>query len=119
MKQAVNTCISAIMLMLILLGAAGVSVEKCSCTGRISMVLAKADSCCPAKSSCMTVKSMHLSNYLPSPSVTLDMPQLPLLTFSVPPAVPAPSAIRLVAADCHRSQAPPGSLATTVAVLRV
>ena len=67
------------MLTMILLGTAGVSVEKCSCTGKISLALPTENNCCPEEGDCMTLKSMQLSDYVPTITASLDMPEQPVL----------------------------------------
>lgn len=119
MKRATDIVISNILLILILLGTAGVSVERCSCTGNISLVLVTEGECCPDEGSCMTVKSMQLSDYVPTMTASLDMPLQPVLFPVFPPISPAPSVLHTCQTDAHSANAPPEALAHTVTVLRV
>ena len=120
MKHATNILVSAIMLTMMLLGAAGVSVEKCSCTGKISLVLPTESDCCPDEGNCMTVKSMQLSDYMPTATASLDLPVQPVLFAVFPPVVPSISfGHSSLCLYSHCAQDPPGELAHTVDVLRV
>ena len=80
------------MLTMILLGTAGVSVEKCSCTGKISLALPTENNCCPEEGDCMTLKSMQLSDYVPTITASLDMPEQPVLFPVIPPIIPTSEA---------------------------
>ncbi|MBO7101866.1 MAG: hypothetical protein J6V98_07610 [Bacteroidales bacterium] len=118
MKRSTNIFLSAIMLMMILLGTSGVSVEKCSCTGKISLALPTDGDCCPDEGGCMTVKYMQLSDYMPT---TIDGGKT-IDTFPVL-CLPIPSfnlcGHSLLRPTIHRVEAPPGNWAQTVTVLRV
>ena len=119
MKRATNTLFSVIMLTMILLGTSGVSLEKCSCTGKISLVLPTGDDCCPDEGDCMTLKSMQLSDYIPTMTAGLDIPVLPVLftRFSdINPTLSHPMGELL---ESHCAKAPPEALAHTVTVMRV
>lgn len=107
------------MLTMILLGTAGVSVEKCSCTGKISLALPTENNCCPEEGDCMTLKSMQLSDYVPTITASLDMPEQPVLFPVIPPIIPTSEAATGRQLESHCAQAPPGELAHTVSVLRV
>lgn len=118
MKRATNLFFSVIMLTMILLGTSGVSLEKCSCTGKISLALPTEGDCCPDEGGCMTIKTMQLSDYMPTITASLDLPVLPVLFAVIPPVAPtvyfSPFTFYL-----SSSLAPPGELAQTVSVLRV
>lgn len=120
MKRATNIVFSAILLTMILLGTSGVSVEKCSCTGKVSLVLPMDDGCCPGEGGCMTVKSMELSDYMPTTAASLDMPMQPVLFPVFPSEVPAfLNGHSTLCPYIHCTEDPPGDLAQTVTVLRV
>ena len=119
MRHALNTFVSAIMLTMILLGTSGVSLEKCSCTGKISLVLLTEGDCCPDEGGCMTVKSMQLSDYMPTMNASLDIPMQPVLFPVIPPTATTSTATTEWQLESHCAQAPPGELAHTVSVLRV
>ena len=120
MKHATNILVSAIMLTMILLGTAGVSVEKCSCTGKISLVLPTESDCCPDEGDCMTVKSMQLSDYMPTATASIDLP-VQLVLFAVfPPMIPTTLCGHNTPCPYkHYGQFPPGELSHTIDVLRV
>ena len=120
MRRATNIFLSVIMLTMMLLGTTGVSVEKCSCTGKVSLVLPMENGCCPDEGGCMTLKSMQLSDYMPTMTASLDLPVMPMLFAVIPPTAPvALSGHNTLCPYNHCSETPPGGLAQTVAVLRV
>ena len=119
MKRATNIFLSAIMLTLMLLGVSGVSMEKCSCTGRIALTIPVDMGCCPGENGCMTVKTIQLSDYVPSVTAHVDVPLQPFLfplftSYSFDSQTPA---IRHMGSPS--AAAPPGGKASTVTVLRV
>lgn len=119
MKRATNIFLSTIMLSLMLLGASGVAVEKCSCTGRIALTIPVDTGCCPGENGCMTVKTIHLSDYVPSVTAHVDMPLQPFLfplftSYNIESQTPA-----IRPAGSPNAAAPPGGKASTVTVLRV
>lgn len=119
MKRFVNILISSIVLTLMLFSVAGLSVEKCSCTGRVMLTMHVDKDCCPGENGCMTVKSMQLSDYLPTATASLDMPVQPVLFPVFPPTVPTVYGDYGDHGYCGSALAPPGGTAQTVAVLRV
>ena len=118
MRRATNIFLSVIMLTMMLLGTSGVSVEKCSCTGKVSLVLPMEGGCCPGEGGCMTLKSMQLSDYMPTVTASLDLPVMPMLFAVIPPELSA-SYFSIFNSQFSICKAPPGGLAQTVAVLRV
>ena len=118
MKHATNIFLSAIMLLMMLLGTSGVSVEKCSCTGKISLALPTDSDCCPDEGGCMTVKYLQLSDYLPT---TIDggntVDASPVLCFPIPFFHLSGHSTLRPSLLCV--EAPPGNWAQTVKVLRV
>ena len=119
MKHATNIFLSVIMLTMILLGTSGVSVEKCSCTGKVSLVLPTDGDCCPGEGGCMTVKSMQLSDYMPTATASLDLPVLPMLFAVIPPAAQENNGDYSGYSYYRFDVAPPGRTPQTVTVLRV
>lgn len=117
MKRVTNIIMSSIVLTLMLLGTAGVSVERCSCTGKISLALPTEGGCCPDEGGCMTLKSMQLSDYMPTTMASLDMP-VQLMLFSVEPVETDGDRWERVRMDRYGWD-PPEALAHTVTVLRV
>jgi hypothetical protein len=120
MKRATNIFLSVIMLTMILLGTSGVSLEKCSCTGKISLALPTDGTCCPDEGGCMTVKSMQLSDYMPTATASIDLPVQPVLFAVFPPMIS--TTLCGHSTPCpykHYGQFPPGELSHTIDVLRV
>lgn len=119
MKHKTNIFVSTIMLTLMLFGASGVSVEKCSCTGRVMLTIPADMGCCPGENGCMTVKTIHLSDYVPSMTAHVDMPLQPFMfsLFSSYNYESQTPAIRHMGSP--NAAAPPGCTANTVTVLRV
>ena len=118
MKNAIFILTSSIVLTLMLLGTAGVSIERCSCTGKLSLAMPAPDDCCPGEGNCMTVKTLHLSDYVPTATASIDMPSLPLLFTLFVPLTPVAASAPWQTAH-HSVDSPPGALAETVTVLRV
>ena len=119
MRRATNIFLSAIMLTMILFNAFGVSIEKCSCTGKISLAIPVDEGCCPGEGGCMTVKSMQLSDYMPTTADKIDMPVFPVLFALFPPIITTSTSFSECLMESHCAEAPPGALANTVSVLRV
>lgn len=119
MRHTENILTSTIIMILLLMGTAGVSVEKCSCTGHISLTIPIHQGCCPDEGDCMTVKSMQLSDYMPTTAASLEMPIQPALFPVFPPAILTPALTAAWQLESHAAKAPPGTLASTVTVLRV
>ena len=110
MKRFANILISSIVLTLMLFSVAGLSVEKCSCTGRVVLTMHVDKDCCPGENGCMTVKSMQLSDYLPTATA---------LFLRESTTVPTVYGDYGDHGYCGSALAPPGGTAQTVAVLRV
>ena len=106
------------MLTLMLMWITGVSVEKCSCTGRVSLALATDRGCCPDSGSCMTMKSMQLSDYEPVSAASLHVPVQPVICTILCPAQHVATAT-VWHHGIHFAATPPGPRPTTVTVLRV
>ena len=119
MRHATNILTTSIMLALMLLGASGVSVEKCSCTGRVSLTIPTDRGCCSDENNCMTVKTIQLSDYMPTMTAHVDMPVQPCLFTLFSPSTPMLQTVATWQQGALCADAPPGGLATTVTVLRV
>ena len=102
---------------MMLLASAGIRVEKCSCTGRLSLTMV-GHGCCPDEEDCGVSLSMHLSDYMPVEAGHVDMPAQPLLFSIFPLSVPC---LRFATAwtPAVGNNPPPVPAATTVAILRV
>ena len=79
MRQAYNILISSILLVIILFKLIGLSVERCSCTGETRLVVVVEKGCCESEKDCMTLKTMQVSDYIPTDDIHLNLPFLPLL----------------------------------------
>ena len=60
-------------LMLLLFGSGGIGWQRCSCSGRVCLVLPAQQGCCNSGSSCMKVTITHLS----TADIQPDEPVLP------------------------------------------
>ena len=67
----------------------------------------------------MTVKSMQLSDYMPTMTASLEIPLQPVLFPVFPPVVLTPADTAEWQLESHCAQAPPGNLANTITILRV
>lgn len=113
MKRVANILLFSITLTLMLFGVMGVSVEKCSCTGKISLTMHAERSCCPDEDDCMTVRTMQLSDYLPTTTASLDLPHQPVLFALFPRLAPVQTTLPEWQQDSLFAEAPPGALAHT------
>ena len=62
MKRIANIVVSFTVLILLLFGTGGLSLMRCSCSGKVSLVLPTDKSCCPTEGNCMTVKVWKVSD---------------------------------------------------------
>ena len=84
MKRILNISFSSILLILMLLGTAGVSVEKCSCSGKLKLRMLADAGCCPTEGNCMVVKTLALADYIPTTADAVDAPAQPILFQIIP-----------------------------------
>ena len=119
MKRVANILLSSIALILIFFSVTGISVEKCSCTGKVSLTMHADRSCCPDENDCMTVRTMQLSDYMPTATASLDLPHQPVLFTMFTHLAPVQSTLPQWQQESLFAEAPPGALAHTVTVLRV
>ena len=61
MKRLSHLTVALATLMLLLFGTGGIGWQRCSCTGRVSLVLPTHKGCCGNNSSCMTVTITQVS----------------------------------------------------------
>ena len=66
MKRIASIVISFTVLILLLFGTGGLSLMKCSCTGKVTLLLPTEGNCCPQERSCMTVKVWKVSDATPT-----------------------------------------------------
>ncbi len=118
MKRVLNIIPTGIMLILMLMWVSGVSVEKCSCTGRISLAMATDRGCCPDEGGCMTLKSMQLSEYQPATTAIPHVPVLPVM-FTAFCSLQPVATVAVWRPGIHCAETPPGPRPATVTVLRV
>ena len=120
MKRLANIGFSVLLLVLTIVGTSGISVEKCSCTGRLTLTLQNGEGCCSGKSGCMETIELQLSDYMPTALAAIDVPIQPLLYpvyFTNNHEAFVAIEGRLLDSRCDKD--PPGTLAHSVAVLRV
>ena len=119
MKRSLNIVLSLTMLILIMMGTSGVSVEKCSCSGKTTVKMLPKDNCCPSEGHCMIVKTMSLSDYLPVVEAAIDAPAQPVLFQIVPDIVLSWTASPEGWTHHTDYTGSSGPVGTTIAVLRV
>lgn len=61
MKRLTNILATIIALIVFTFCGGGVSMSKCACTGRVSMVMPGDLGCCPTEGGCMTVTTLQVS----------------------------------------------------------
>lgn len=86
-------------LVLLTFGAGGVSVMKCACSGKATLLMVGGD-CCPAESGCMTVTTVHVSDS----ALTDHSDDLPSPPVAAVAAVWQP--VACVATTLHRCESP-------------
>ena len=75
MRPLAKISITITTLILLTFGVSGISMVRCNCSGKVSLVLPLDSTCCPSEGSCMTVTTVELSDSdLPT---HLEAPQLP------------------------------------------
>lgn len=119
MRRFANITIAIIALVLMLLSTSGIMVERCSCTGNISLALPSADACCGDESDCMTQVSLQLPECLPVAVTHVEAPQQTLSFVGIPSFMHVPFLSRWIETVDVRAGAPPGALVHKVEVLRV
>ena len=108
MKRLANITTTLIALIILILCGGGVSMTKCACSGKVTLLKLNDIGCCPSEGGCMTVTTLHVSESNLTDGV--DMPQMmsfSLPTFELPVSTPMgihPVAIPSFPADI----APPG-----------
>ena len=122
MKRIANIVVSFTVLILLLFGTGGLSLMKCSCSGKVSLVLPTDGSCCPQEGGCMAVRVWKVSDAAPTLQKTVFENDV-VVTYPVailPTSFSQDRTINLslwpIASVDSR---PPGRTCTSVTVLRV
>ena len=122
MKRIANIFVSFTVLILLLFGTGGVSLMKCSCSGKVSIVLPTDGRCCPQEGSCMAVKVWKVSDAAPTlqktvfeNDVVVSHPIAILPTFFSQGRTANCSLWPMASVDSR----PPGRTCTSAKVLRV
>lgn len=102
-----------------LLGTAGVSVEKCSCSGKLKLRMLADAGCCPTEGNCMVVRTLSLAEYIPTTADAFDTPAQPVLFQIVPDIVLLQSPMLESSWHSDGSTDQSGPVGTTIKVLRV
>ncbi len=108
-------------LMLLLFGTGGIGWQRCSCTGKVSLVLPAQQGCCSRGSTCMTVTISHLSAAdLQTEGAALPQVEVHILADNLllSETTPLPCLDDTPAAG-HAYWYPPGWVATQGMVMRV
>lgn len=119
MRIVANISITLTTLILLVFGAGGVSVTKCACSGKTSLLTMSDAGCCPSEGGCMSVTSVQLSDSdlpvhfdapelmpavvslpafqcsLPAPQSQFFMPHTPLSTGYPPPQLPLTTVLQV------------------------
>lgn len=122
MKRVANIVVSFTVLILLLFGTGGLSLMRCSCSGKVSLVLPSDNNCCPIESNCMTVNVWKVSDAAPTLQETVDVGEFVALH----PVAILPTFISMdVVFNLMRwpmplvDSRPPGRVCSSVEVLRV
>ncbi|MGX8712057.1 MAG: hypothetical protein ACSW8I_00010 [bacterium] len=112
-----NISITFTTLILLTFGAGGVSLAKCACSGKTSLLTMNDFGCCPSEGDCMTVTTVQLSDSdLP---VHVDAPQLIAVAMEAPEWTPAVKATVLCQPGIRLSEGCPPPCLSLTTVLRV
>ncbi len=123
MKKLSHMMVSLSVLLLLVFGAGGIGWQRCSCSGRVSLLSIEDNGCCARGSSCMVVTVSQVSTAevsQPAPQVGADVMDYAVVCYEWPTVRQ-----QLVAADaaCLRCDGnrggPPGWLAGNCPVMRV
>ena len=122
MKRTSEIVISFTVLILLMFGTGGLSLEKCSCSGKVRFVLPADGPRCPKKGSCMTVKIWKVSDAAPVHQKTVCQG----LEGAVQPVAVLPEHLFYDRINNHWrypappvDSRPPGRTCTSVTILRV
>lgn len=118
MKRVLDISLSSILLILMLLGTAGVSVEKCSCSGKLTLRMLSDAGCCPTEGNCMVVKTLALADYIPTTVDAVDIPAQPVLFQIIPDIVLLQSPALESSCYCGGFTDSSGPVGTTIEILR-
>ena len=122
MKWLSHIMVSLSVLLLLLFGAGGMGWQRCSCSGRVSLLSLADGSCCPRGGSCMvvTVSPISAADFSqPTPHVDATVMDVAVVS-SIWPSVqllPSERVSTPVQCECNRS-GPPGWLTDNCPVMR-
>ncbi|MBQ6682570.1 MAG: hypothetical protein IJM74_00500 [Bacteroidales bacterium] len=121
MKIISHIMVSLAVFLLLVFGAGGMGCQRCSCSGRVSILLL-ADGCCNRGSNCMDVKvsPVSVANIVQtvSPMVVAEMDAMSVCKHE--PIILMPRMYDAVVGwQCRGVDSPPGWLSGNCAVLRV
>ncbi|MBR4738759.1 MAG: hypothetical protein IK058_02010 [Bacteroidales bacterium] len=108
MRRLANITTTLTALIILVFCGGGVSMTKCACTGKVSLLKINNSGCCPSEGGCMTVTTLHVSESDLTDGV--DMPQMmpaSLPSFEVPIST-YPGIHREVIPSFPADIAPPG-----------
>ena len=123
MKRLSHIMVSLSVLLLLVFGAGGIGWQRCSCSGRVSLLSIEDSGCCARGSSCMVVTVSPVSTAdvsQPAPQVGADVMGYAVVCYEWPTVQQQPTP---AGAACMRRDGncggPPGWLAGNCPVMRV
>lgn len=79
MKVFSKIAITFTVLILLMFGTGGVGFAKCSCSGKISLMIPMDKGCCPMESGCMTISVAHFSDYELQQNSDIPQPEMAVI----------------------------------------
>ena len=122
MKKLSHIMVSLSVLLLLVFGSGGMGCQRCSCSGRVSILFLDDSGCCSRGSGCMDVKVSPVSPadivQTVSPLAVLEM--VAMSVCKIEPLLWTPGRYDAVSGwQCRGVESPPGWLSGNCAVLRV
>ena len=114
MKRRANILITVTALIVLTFCGGGISLSRCDCSGKISLMLPGDKDCCPTEGSCMSVTTLQVSDCNLTASV--DLSHVPaVLTFVAEPPTWVYPITNTTKNSHHRTDiAPPGVVQSMV-----
>lgn len=122
MKNLSHIMVSLSVLLLLVFGSGGMGCQRCSCSGRVSILFLDDSGCCSGGSGCMDVRVSPVSaaDIVPIVSPLVAAELAAMCVCKIVPILCMPGMYDAVCGwQCRGVESPPGWLSGNCAVLRV